>query len=78
MTEQLKPLPICQPGQDWCCENGCGATTPRLKPFEYSREEDLNGNLIESKSVMVWRSACCGAGLFLYDETTGEATDWED
>ncbi|MCA8228281.1 hypothetical protein [Burkholderia vietnamiensis] len=53
-------------------------TVPSVRQFEYSREEDRHGNLIESKTAPVWRSACCGTTLFIYDEATGSSTSWED
>lgn len=73
-----KELPALQDGQSWCCDNGCGETKPVVKQFEYSREEDRAGNLIESKTVPVWRSGCCGVGLFLHDRATETSTSWED
>lgn len=73
-----KALPDLQAGQSWCCDNGCGETTPVVKQLEYSREEDRAGNLIESKTVPVWRSECCGAGLFIHDQATDDSTSWED
>jgi hypothetical protein len=73
-----KELPALQAGQSWCCDNGCGETTPVIKQFEYSREEDRAGNLIESKTVPVWRCGCCGAGLSIYDRAVDTFTAWND
>jgi len=75
---QLKPLPTLTATQSWCCENGCGETTPRVEQFEYSRLEDKRGRLIESKTAPVWRSTCCGADLFVYDEASSTSTPWEN
>ncbi len=54
--------------QSWCCENGCGECQPVQIDFEYSRTEDMAGNLIESKTKKVWVSHCCHAELELWDE----------
>ena len=52
----------------WCCANGCGDCRPVLIDFEYSRTEDIDGNLIESKTEKVWASHCCSDDLELWDE----------
>jgi hypothetical protein len=75
---QLKPLPELTATQSWCCEHGCGETKPRVDQFEYSRTEDKHGRLLESKAAPVWRSTCCGAELFLFDDATQTSTPWVD
>lgn len=64
MTE----LPVITARQSWCCENGCGECRPVQIDFEYYREEDGNGNLIERKTEKMWASHCCGADLMLWDD----------
>lgn len=56
----------------WVCANGCGICDVRRSMFEYYREEDLNGNLIESKSVPMLVSKCCGADLMMWDNQSDE------
>lgn len=61
-------LPEITKSQSWCCSEGCGDCTPVPTDFEYSRTEDRQGNLIESKTEKIFVSNCCGAELMLWDE----------
>lgn len=70
-------LPEIGKTQSWCCENGCGECKPVMDDFEYSRTEDMAGNLIESKTEVVWVSNCCKADLMLWDEDKQNFVDFE-
>jgi hypothetical protein len=61
-------LPEIQPGQSWCCEEGCGECTPVQVEFEYSRSESPPGVIVRREVGNVWVSHCCKAGLMLWDE----------
>jgi hypothetical protein len=69
-------LPKIEAQQSWCCENGCGECKPVQIDFEYSRTEDMAGNMIESKTEKVWVSQCCKAGLDLWDEAKQGFVEW--
>lgn len=71
------PLPKIGEQQSWCCDEGCGVCSPIQVDFEFSRTEDTDGNLIESRTQKVWRSDCCKAGLMLWDETAQDYVAWE-
>ena len=72
----MEELPTITDRQSWCCENGCGECRPVQIDFEYSRTEDMDGNLIESKTEKVWASHCCKAELMLWDEDRQDFIDW--
>lgn len=77
MSGTLKPLPALKEGQSWSCVNGCGECKPALTRFEYSREEDLNGNLIRSDTTWIWTSDCCEDDVLIWDETLQDVIYWE-
>ena len=54
------------------CINGCGECSPVLIDFEYSREETLDGQLIESKTEQRTVSHCCHAEIEMWDEEKQE------
>lgn len=64
----MEQLPTITNQQIWCCANGCGECRPVQIDFEYSRTEDMDGNLLDSKTEKVWASHCCHAELELWDE----------
>lgn len=70
------PLPAITDRQSWSCANGCGACTPVQVNFEYSRTEDMAGNLIESRTEKVWVSNCCAEDLLLWDEDKQDFVEW--
>lgn len=69
-------LPQLAEGQSWCCANGCGECRPKESSHEYFRSEDLQGNLIESKSEKIQVSHCCRAELLLWDEAKRDFVEW--
>ena len=76
MSESTQ-LPTITERQSWCCENGCGECRPVQIDFEYSRTEDMDGNLIDSKTEKIWASHCCEAGLDLWDEDSQRFVEFE-
>lgn len=70
-------LPALKDGEEFVCDSGCGATTPELRDFEYSREELPNGQVI-SKTEKVWRTGCCGACVTVYGSLDDSWTDLDD
>lgn len=74
----LKPLPTLPTTQRWCCDAGCGETLPRVDQIERSSESSPEGDVIACTKVAVWRSACCGQRLYIFDHSTGISMDWED
>ncbi len=79
MRQQLRDeiLPMLNSGQSWCCDKGCGTCLPMQIDFEYSRTEDLDGNLLESKTHKAWVSDCCKADLLQWDESKNEFVPWD-
>ena len=66
-------LPEITATQSWCCENGCGETTPVQTEFEYWSARDAEtGALIQRRIGKVWVSKCCEAALELYDDAANE------
>jgi hypothetical protein len=61
-------IPTLPAGHIWCCGNGCGDCRAILIPFEYSRTETLDGELLESRTSLVAVSHCCKAPLTIWDE----------
>lgn len=49
-----------------CDMYGCGTCTPIQIDFEYSREEDPSGVVVESKSEKIWVSDCCKGSMTLW------------
>jgi hypothetical protein len=74
----LKPLPALPPTQRWRCDGGCGETLPGVDQIERGSETSPEGDVISSTKMAVWRSACCGQRLFIFDHATGSSTDWSD
>lgn len=64
----MKQLPSIEVHQSWCCARGCGECRAVQIDFEYSRTEDMDGNLLESKTDRVWASHCCHSELMLWDD----------
>lgn len=73
----MSRLPIASASQQWCCSNGCGECKPRDSTFEYYREEDVDGNLVESRTQPISVSHCCRADLLLWDESKQDFVEWE-
>lgn len=71
-------LPQKEPHQEWCCSEGCGNCSPVQADFEYYREEDLQGNVLDTKSMKIWVSNCCNADLLLWDEQQQDFVDLEE
>lgn len=67
--------PAVQPRFQWCCEKGCGPCEVKRTEVEYERLETLRGSLISSKTIPQLVSACCGAGLSMWDNERGEEID---
>lgn len=70
-------LPELTKSQSWCCSEGCGDCLPVTTDFEYSRIEDRQGNLIESKTEKFFVSHCCRAELLLWDEEKQDHIDFD-
>jgi hypothetical protein len=56
----------------WTCNNGCGNCDVKRIDFEYSRTEDMAGNVLERSTEPRLVSKCCGAGLVMWDNLRDE------
>jgi hypothetical protein len=72
----IMKLPELTATQMWCCGLGCGECKPKKILFEYSRTEFDNGE-VHSKYTPEFVSSCCGAELFLWDESIKDDVPYE-
>lgn len=72
----MNNLPTISATQAWCCANGCGECKQKEAEHEYYRQEDLQGNLIESKTEVIHVSHCCRADLLLWDQDKQNFVEW--
>jgi hypothetical protein len=72
-TSEPKP----QDGEDLCCADGCGITTPRAMWAARSTEINDKKGTLRINAVRVWVSNCCRAGLFFYRDSDGRTRDCE-
>lgn len=64
-----------EPRFQWCCSKGCGSCDVKRIEFEYERTQDLEGNLLSSKTVPRLVSECCGATMFMWDNEREQDID---
>ena len=61
------------PRFQWCCNTGgCGPCEVKRTEFEYFRSVTRDGHLIERRTFPQLVSACCSAGVFMFDNEKQE------